>query len=55
MMASVADSIADGEGFGAVKPTTVQSWGREEARVDTHAAVMLGVELGLMRRMEMLG
>jgi hypothetical protein len=54
-MASVADSMADGEGLGAVKPTRVQSCGREEARVEMHAAVMLGVELGLMRRIEMFG
>jgi hypothetical protein len=54
-MASVADSMADGEGLGAVKPATVQSCGREEARVEMHAAVMLGVELGLIRRIEMLG
>lgn len=52
-IASVVDSIADGEGFGAVKPTTVQSCGREEVRVDRHAMVILGVELGLMSRIEM--
>lgn len=53
-MASVADSMADGDGVGAVKPTTVQSCGRDEVRVDRQAAVMLRVELGLMRRIEML-
>jgi hypothetical protein len=33
----------------------VQSCGSDEASVETHAVVMLGVELGLMRRIEMLG
>lgn len=53
-MASVADSMAEGDGCGAVKPTTVQSSGRDEVKVDKHAAVMLGVELGLTRRMVIL-
>lgn len=54
-MASVADSMADGDGFGAVKPTTVQSCGSDEASIETHAIVIPGVELGLISRIEMLG
>jgi hypothetical protein len=54
-IASVADSIAEGEGCGAVKPVTVQSGGREDLTVETQAAVIVGVEFGFIRRMEMLG
>jgi hypothetical protein len=54
-IASVADSIAEGEGCGAVKPITVQSDGREDLTVETQAAVIVGVEFGFIRRMEMLG
>jgi len=54
-IALVADSIAEGEGCGAVKAVTVQSDGREDLAVETQAAVIVGVEFGFIRRMEMLG
>jgi hypothetical protein len=53
--ASVADSIAEGEGCGAVKPIMVQSEEREDLIVETQAAVIVGVEFGFIRRIEMLG
>ena len=54
-MASVADSIADGAGCGAVKPYTKQVGGKEDLRVERQASVMLRVEFGLMSRMETFG
>lgn len=54
-IASVADSIAEGEGCGAVKPVRVQFGGREGMSVLTQAEVMDGVELGLMRRIDIAG
>jgi hypothetical protein len=53
-IASVADSIAEGEGCGAVKPITVQPDGREDLTVETQAAVIVGVEFGFTRRILML-
>jgi hypothetical protein len=38
-----------------VKPITVQSDGREDLTVETQAAVIVGVEFGFIRRIEMLG
>ena len=47
--------MAEGAGAGAVKPVTVTEGGSVAAREVRHAVVMCGVELGLMRRMEMGG
>ena len=50
--ASAWPSMAEGAGWGAVKPVTVTSAGTVAARECKHAAVMLGVLLGFTRRME---
>lgn len=52
-MPSRRPSIALGAVGGAVKPVTVTCSGRVGARERRQACVMLGVALGLIRRMEM--
>lgn len=53
-MASARPSMAEGEEVeGAVKPWTVTCGGRVLDMLRRQARVMEGVELGLMRRMEM--
>lgn len=52
-MPSERDSMAVGAGWGAVKPVVVTEGGRVWAREARQDFVIDGVELGLMRRMEM--
>ena len=50
------EEVGEGDvSAGAVKPVTEQAWGRDCWRDARQAAVMEGVELGFMRRMEMGG
>lgn len=49
-MASVADSMAEGEGMGAVYPVISMEVGSVVERELSMEVVMLGVELGLRRR-----
>ena len=51
--ASERDSMAVGEGEGAVKPWMVVEGGRVGVRDVRHVVVMVGVELGFMRRINM--
>lgn len=44
-------SMAEGVGWGAVKPVTVQYGGRVDSRERRHASVMEEVPLGLIKRM----
>lgn len=45
--------MAEGVGWGVVKPVTVQCGGRVASRERRHASVMEEVPLGFMRRMLM--